>query len=89
MLLQLANVLLRKTVVDLSRGSCKQLQKMASHKRKAAKAQSRPSASTSKHACVTMEEIPDEQVGGLSRSSSMISIESLVRKVNNVHHALY
>jgi hypothetical protein len=35
-----------------------------------------------------MEEISDEQAGGLSHSSSMISIESLVRKVNNVHHAL-
>ena len=88
MLLQLANVLPRKTVVDLSRGSRKQLRKKASHKRKAAKAQPGPSASTSKRARVTMEEIPDEQAGGLSRSSSMMSIESLVWKVNNVHHAL-
>jgi hypothetical protein len=47
----------------------------------AAKAQS-----GSKRARVTMEEIPDEQAGGLSRSSSMMSIESLVRKVSNVHH---
>ena len=35
MLLQLANVLPRKTVVDVSRGSRKQLRKTASHKRKA------------------------------------------------------
>ena len=83
-LLQLANVLPRKTVVDLSRGSRKQLRKKTSHKRKAAKAQS-----GSKRARVTMEEIPDEQAGGLSRSSSMMSIESLVRKVSNVHHPLY
>ena len=88
MLLQLANVLPRKTVVDLSCSSRKQLQKTASHKCKAAKAQSGPSASTSKRARVMMEEIPDEQVGGLSCGSSMISIESLVQKVNNVHHAL-
>jgi hypothetical protein len=33
-----------------------------------------------------MEEIPDEQAGGLGCSSSMMSIESLVRKVSNVHH---
>jgi len=88
MLLQLANVLPRKTVVDLSCGSRKQLRKKASHKHKAAKAQPRPSTSTSKCARVTMEEIHDEQAGGLSCSSSMMSIESLVWKVNNVHHAL-
>jgi hypothetical protein len=35
-----------------------------------------------------MEEIPDEQAGGLSHSSSMMSIESLVQKVSNVHHSL-
>src|SRR5882672_1180585 len=88
MLLQLANVLPRKTVVDLSCSSRKQLRKKASHKHKAANAQPGPSASISKCARVTMEEIPDEQAGGLSRSSSMMSIESLIRKVNNVHHAL-
>jgi len=80
-LLQLANVLPRKTVVDLSRGSRKQLRKKTSHKHKSAKAQS-----GSKRARVTMEEIPDEQAGGLGRSSSMMSIESLVRKVRYVHH---
>ena len=82
-LLQLANTLPRKTIVDLSRGSRKQLRKKSSHKRKAAKAQSGPSVSNSKRARVRveMEEIPDEQAGGLSRSSSMMSIESLVRKV--------
>jgi len=47
-----------------------------------------PVASTLKRARVTMEEIPDEQAGGLSHSSSMISIESLVRKVGNVHCSL-
>jgi hypothetical protein len=89
-LLQLANTLPRKTIVDLSRGSRKQLRKKSSHKRKAAKAQSGPSVSNSKRARVRveMEEIPDEQVGGLSRSSSMMSIESLVRKVSNVYHSL-
>jgi len=50
------HVLPRKTVVDLSHGSRKQLRKKTSHKRKAAKAQS-----GSKCARVTMEEIPDEQ----------------------------
>jgi hypothetical protein len=34
-----------------------------------------------------MEEIPDEQAGGLSLSS-LISIESLVQKVDNVYHFL-
>jgi hypothetical protein len=82
-LLQLANVLPRKTVVDLSRGSRKQLRKKTLHKRKAVKAQS-----GSKRARVTMEEISDEQAGGLSRSSSMMTIESLVRKVHNVHYPL-
>ena len=33
-----------------------------------------------------MEEIPDEQAGGLGRSLSMMSIESLVRKVRYVHY---
>ena len=74
--------------MDFSRGSRKQLRKKASHKCKAAKAQSGASASTLKHARVTMEEIPDEQAGGLGPSSSMMSIESLVRKVGNVHHSL-
>jgi hypothetical protein len=76
--------------VDLSRGSCKQLQKKSSHKRKAAKAQSGPSVSNSKraHIRVKMEEIPDEQAGGLSHSSSMMSIKSLVWKVSNVYHSL-
>ena len=81
-LLQLANVLPRKTVVDLSRGSHKQLRKKTSHKHKSAKAQS-----GSKYACVTMEEIADEQAGGLGCSSSMMSIESLVWKVRYVHHS--
>ena len=33
-----------------------------------------------------MEEIPDEQAGVLGHSSSMMSIESLVRKVRYVHY---
>ena len=74
--------------MDLSRGSHKQLQKEGSYKCKATKAQSVPLASTLKRACVMMEEIPDEQVGGLNCSSSMISIKSLVQKVGNVHHLL-
>jgi hypothetical protein len=82
-LLQLANVLPRKTAIDLSCGSHKQLWKKTSHKCKAAKAQS-----GSKRAHVMMEEIPDEQVGGLGHSFSMMSIESLVQKVNNVHYPL-
>ena len=86
--LQLINPLPRKTVVDLSHGSHKQLRKKASHKCKATKAQSVPLASTSKRARVTMEETPDEQVGGLVHSSSMMSIESLLWKVSNVHHSL-
>src|SRR6202040_3104775 len=49
-----------------------------------------PSVSNSKraHIRVEMEEIPDQQVGGLSHSSSMMSIESLVRKVSNIYHSL-
>ena len=76
-LLQLADALPRKTIVDLSRGSRKQLRKKSSHKRKAAKSQSGPSVSNSKRARmrVEMEKIPNEQAGGLSRSSSMMSIE--------------
>jgi hypothetical protein len=74
--------------VDLSRHSRKQLRKKVMHKRKADKAQSEPSASTSKRSRVTIEEIPDEQAGGLSASSSMISIESVVRKVRNIDHSL-
>ena len=76
--------------MDLRRGSSKQLRKKSSPKHKAAKAQCGPSVSNSKcaHVRVEMEEIPDEQVGGLSRSSSMMSIESLVRKVSNVYHSL-
>src|ERR1700674_4982661 len=79
-LLQLANALQRKTIVDLSHGSRKQLRKKSSHKRTAAKAQSGPSVSNSKraHVQIEMEEIPNEQAGGLSCSSSMMSIESLV-----------
>ena len=80
-MLQLANGLPRKMVVDPSRGSCKQLRKKTSHKHKAAKAQS-----GSKRARVMMEVIPDEQAGGLSHSSSMMTIESLVRKVHNIIH---
>ena len=89
-LLQLANALPRKTIVDLSHGSRKQLQKKSSHKRKAAKVQSGPSVSNSKCTCVCvkMEEIPNEQSGGLSHSSSMMSIKSLVWKVSNVYHSL-
>jgi hypothetical protein len=63
--LQLTNTLPRKTVVDLNHGSCKQLWKKALQKDKTAKAQSGPSASTLKCAWVTMEEISDEQAGGL------------------------
>jgi hypothetical protein len=78
-------------VVDLSHGSRKQLRKKASRKRKVARVQSErsePSVSTSKRARVTVEDIPDEQAGGLSASSSMISIGSLVRKVSNIDHLL-
>jgi hypothetical protein len=87
-LLQLADALPRKTVVGRSHGSRKQLRKEVPHKRKAA--QSGPSASTSNHTRTTMEEIPDEQAGGLSRSTSMMSIESLARKVSkfNVHQPM-
>ena len=89
-LLQHANALPRKTIVDLSYSSCKQLQKKSLHKCKAAKAQTGPSVSNSKcaHVHVKMEEIPNEQVGGLSHSSSMMSIKSLVWKVSNVYHSL-
>src|SRR5882724_3858641 len=89
-LLQLANALPRKMIVDLSCSSCKQLQKMSSHKCKAAKAQSGPSVSNSRHAHVhvNMEEIPNEQPGGLSHSSSMMSIESLVQKLSKIYHSL-
>ena len=69
--------------MDLSCGSHKQLQKKTLHKHKAAKAHS-----GLKRARVMMEEIPDEQAGGLSCSSSMMTIESLVRKVHNVHYPL-
>lgn len=84
-MLQLADALPRKTVANRSRGSRKQLRKDASHKHKAP--QSEPLASTSNRPRVTVEEIPDEQAGGLSRSSSIVSIESLVRKVSkfNAH----
>lgn len=74
--------------MDLSRGRGKQLRQKTSRKRKAAKAQSGPSDSTSKRARVAMEEIPDEQAGRLSACSSMVSIESLVRKVSNIDHSL-
>jgi hypothetical protein len=67
--------------MDLSHGSRKQLQKKVSRKRKAANAHSGLSASTSKRARITMEDTPSGQASGLSASSSMISIESLVRKV--------
>src|SRR5882724_10624385 len=85
LLLQLANALPRKMIVDLSNGSHKQLRKKSSHKHKAAKAQSGPSVSnlTHAHIHVEMEENPNEPVGGLSHSSSMMSIEYLVWKVSN------
>src|ERR1700683_4714549 len=82
-LLQLANVLPRKTVVDLSCSSCKHLWKKTSHKCNTVKAQS-----GLKHTHVMMEEILDEQVGDLSHSSSMMIIESLVWKIHNVHYPL-
>ena len=80
----------RKMIVDLSCGSCKRLQKKSLHKCNAAKAQSGPSGSNSKRARVRveMEEIPNEQVGGLSCSFSMMSIESLVQKVSNNYNSL-
>jgi hypothetical protein len=72
--------------VDLSHaGSRKQLRKKASHKRKAANAQSGLSAPASKRARITTEDTPHEQPSGLSASSSMISIESLIRKVRAAH----
>ena len=86
-LLQLANALPRKTVVDLSRGSRKQL-------RKTTKAQAGPSTSTSKRARTTMNNTPNEGEsvpGGVqvSCNSSLISVESLVRKVSNIsYHSL-
>ena len=86
-LLQLADVLPRKMVVDLSRSSRKQLRKTGARKRKITKAQSGPSTLTSKCACAMTNEIPDEGVstpGGLSHDSSLMSIESLARKVSSV-----
>ena len=68
-LLQLADVLPRKTVVDLSHSSRKQLRKTGACKRKITKAQSGPSTSTSKRAHAMTNETPNEGVstpGGLS-----------------------
>ena len=69
--------------MNFTRGSHKQLQKRALHKRKASNALHRLSASTStlKRTCATIEDIPDEQVGSISASSSMVSIDALVPKV--------
>ena len=78
---QLADALLRKMIADHSYGH-KQLQKKHSHKHKATKPQLDTLASTSKHPQVTVEEIPDEEKGGVSCSSLMMSIESLVQKVS-------
>ena len=90
-LLHLANALPRKTVVDLSHGSCKQLRKTGAHKCKTTKAQSGPLTSTSKCARTTTNVTPDEGEsvpGGVSRNSSLMSIESLIWKVSNiVHHS--
>jgi hypothetical protein len=91
-LLQLADVLPRKTVVDLSRGSRKQLRKTGTRKRKITKAQSGSSTSTSKHARAITNETSDKEVsapGGLSRDSSLMSIESLTRKVSSVVCCLF
>lgn len=85
-IIEIADALPRKTVVDHSRGHRKQLRKKASHKRKADKAPSEPSISTSKRPRVTIEDIPDEQAGGVrvSASSSTMSVECLLRKVSNI-----
>jgi hypothetical protein len=91
-LLQLADVLPRKTVVDLSRGSRKQLRKTGTRKRKITKAQSGSSTSTSKRARAITNETSDKEVsapGGLSRDSSLMSIESLTRKVSSVVCCLF
>jgi hypothetical protein len=79
-LLQLADVLPRKTVVDLSRGSCKQLRKTGTRKCKITKAQSGSSTLTSKRARAITNKTSNKEVsapGGLSRDSSLMSIESL------------
>src|SRR5882724_2185713 len=85
-IIEIANALPRKMVVDHSHGHHKQLQKKASHKCKADKAPSEPLISTSKCPHVTIEEIPDEQAGGVqvSASSSTMSVECLLRKVSNI-----
>ena len=74
-LLQLANALPRKTVVDLSCGSCKQLHKMGTHKCKTTKAQSGPSTWTSKHSHTITNETPDE--GGSHNTISLHSASLL------------
>ena len=79
-IIEIADALPRKTVVDHSSGHHKQLRKKASHKCKANKALSEPSISMSKHPCIMIEEIPDEQAGGVrvSASSSTMSVECLI-----------
>ena len=74
---QLADSLPRMMVADHSHGH-KQLQKKHSHKHKATKPQPDALASTPKCPQVTVEEIPDEEKGGVSHSSLMMSIEFLV-----------
>ena len=91
-LLQLANILPRKTVVDLSCGSRKQLCKMSACKHKITKAQSGSSTSTSKHAHTIINKTPNEEVlmpGSLSHNSSLMSIESLTRKVSSIVCSLF
>ena len=88
MFLQIADALPRKTVVDLSRGGRKHLRKrIGKCKADRAQAQMEPSTvSIMKHPRVTVEEIPDEPADCplVRGSSSMISVESLTRKVTDV-----
>ncbi|KAI9569898.1 hypothetical protein HD554DRAFT_2170888 [Boletus coccyginus] len=89
---KLADILLRKMVVDLSRGSRKQLCKMGACKCKITKAQFGPSTLTSKHAHAMTNETPNEGVstpGGLSCDSSLMSIKSLAQKPAGKQNPIY
>jgi len=79
-IIEIADALPRKMVVNHSHGHCKQLQKKALHKHKADKAPSEPLISTSKCPHVMIEEIPDEQAGSVqvSPSFSTMSVECLL-----------
>ena len=77
--IQLTDTLPTKTVAERGPASQTLTHNKSSNKRKARV----ESIATSKRTCITVEEIPDEDAP-LSHSSSMMSVDSLVKKVFTV-----